>query len=480
MKRTRRLISRIITIAVFVLLGLCLVYTAFRMIVLYRMEQKSKESPKTATVTPGADAPFESVAVEQEDGTTVYTARVVAVGDNLYHKRVIDSGWQEDGTLDYRDMYEHVRAVVQTADLAIADQETVLTDNYDLASGYPRFATPVQAADALVDTGFDVIYSATNHADDYGEDSLVSTVRYWRTRHPEITLLGIHDSREDADTIRIRDVNGIKVAFLEYTYGTNSLGFDGEKSYLLDVFSDGSEKIGEMIRRAKEEADCLIFIGHWGAEDEPMPTEYEKQWAAFLMKQGVDVCIGGHPHNLQPYGWLSDNEGHKMLLFYSLGNFVSNMDKMLELLEGMGCFTIQKTVQPDGTSTVEILEPTVRPMVMHYNYDRTYFRVYFLDDYTEELADEHGLKYSFDPSFSLKNLRRLFDEIMSINVKPSTGTDLLNVKMVWDGSVIDPQGNPVVNRDSISEYQYYYRLGIDITDKQTEYDYTEGYSDGND
>ena len=207
-----------------------------------------------------------------------------------------------------------------------------------------------------------------------------------------------------------------------------------------------------------------------------MPTEFEKQWAAFLMRQGVDVCIGGQPHNLQPYGFLSDNDGHRMLVFYSLGNFISNMDKMLELLEGMGCFTIQKTVQPDGSSSVEILDPVVRPMVMHFDYTRSYFRVYFLDDYSDELAQQHWL--SLKGAFTLRHLQRKFEEIMSINVKPSTGATMLNVRQLWDGTLLDPQGNVVPRPDSESEFEYYYQMGIDIRNTNTDYDYTAGYQDG--
>ena len=407
---------------------------------------------------------------EMPDGTQVYSCSVIAVGDNLYHQAVINSGIKEDGSADYKEIYEFIKPTVQAADLAICDQETILTENINEASGYPRFATPVQAADALVDTGFDVVYSATNHADDYGEEGVLNTIRYWKDNYPEITLLGIHDSPEDADTIKIREVNGIRFAFLDYTYGTNSAGFEGDKSYLLDVFSDGSTKISQMISKAKSEADCVIFIGHWGDEGEPMPTEFEKEWVTFLMHQGVDVCIGGHPHNLQPYTWIYDDSGHRMLVFYSLGNFVSNMDHLLEVLEGMGCFTVQKTVDPDGSSSITVTDAAVRPLIMHYDPTRTYFRVYLLEDYTPELASQHGINLQ-DSSFSLDRLYRKFDEIMFIQVEPSTDTLLLNVKQLWDGTLLDPEGNTVTKPVSLSEFDYYNRLGIDIRDTSAEYDY---------
>lgn len=112
-------------------------------------------------------------------------------------------------------------------------------------------------------------------------------------------------------------MNGIKIAFLDYTYGTNNSGAGEGYEYMIDIFD--KDKITTMIQKAKEISDCIIFVAHWGTEDETMPNEYEKQWAAFLMQQGVDVIIGGHPHVLQPYGQLSDDQGHNTTIFYSLG-----------------------------------------------------------------------------------------------------------------------------------------------------------------
>ena len=118
--------------------------------------------------------------------------------------------------------------------------------------------------------------------------------------YPYIPVLGIHATQEDADTVKTKEVNGIKIAFLDYTYGTNNSGLGDGYDYMLDIFD--KDKITSMIQKAKQVSDCIIFVAHWGTEDETMPNEFEKQWAAFLMQQGVDVIIGGHPHVLQPYG----------------------------------------------------------------------------------------------------------------------------------------------------------------------------------
>ena len=413
---------------------------------------------------PAIDAQKKSAAAKEKPETTattsdVTTASVIAVGDNLYHQSLIDAGASEDGNWNYDKIYTHITDAIKDADIRMIDQETVFTTDHDSVSSYPPFATPTEVGDAIVKAGFNVVESANNHIDDFGEGFLTDTLNFWKTKYPDVTLLGIHDSQEDADTVKIREVNGIKIAFLDYTYGTNVGGIEG-KDYMIDMIR--KEKITTMIQKAKQQADCIIFVAHWGTEDETMPNEYEKQWAAYLMEQGVNVIIGGHPHVLQPYGRISDGKGNETVVFYSLGNFVSTQQKLEELLGGMAKFTIQKTVE-NGKTSIQILTPTVEPLVMHYNSDAGEFGPYMLSDYTEELASQNGVqKYIGDGVFTLDNLKKKFNEIMSMNVTPSTGTNLLDVTIDTDLNMVDSSGNIVEDTDSITAEQYYADKGIDV------------------
>lgn len=413
---------------------------------------------------PAIDAQKKSAAAKEKPETTattsdVTTASVIAVGGNLYHQSLIDAGASEDGNWNYDKIYTHITDAIKDADIRMIDQETVFTTDHDSVSSYPSFATPTEVGDAIVKAGFNVVESANNHIDDFGEGFLTDTLNFWKTKYPDVTLLGIHDSQEDADTVKIREVNGIKIAFLDYTYGTNVGGIEG-KDYMIDMIR--KEKITTMIQKAKQQADCIIFVAHWGTEDETMPNEYEKQWAAYLMEQGVNVIIGGHPHVLQPYGRISDGKGNETVVFYSLGNFVSTQQKLEELLGGMAKFTIQKTVE-NGKTSIQILTPTVEPLVMHYNSDAGEFGPYMLSDYTEELASQNGVqKYIGDGVFTLDNLKKKFNEIMSMNVTPSTGTNLLDVTIDTDLNMVDSSGNIVEDTDSITAEQYYADKGIDV------------------
>lgn len=414
---------------------------------------------------PAIDAQKKAVTTKEKQETEaatgdVTTASVIAVGDNLYHQSLIDAGVSEDGTWNYDKIYTHITDAIKDADIRMIDQETVFTTDHDNVSSYPSFATPTEVGDAIIKAGFNVVESANNHIDDFGEGFLTDTLNFWKTNYPDVTLIGIHDSQEDADTVKIREVNGIKIAFLDYTYGTNVGGIEG-KDYMIDMIR--KDKITTMIQKAKQQADCIIFVAHWGTEDETMPNEYEKQWAAYLMEQGVNVIIGGHPHVLQPYGRLTDDKGNETVVFYSLGNFVSTQQKLEELLGGMAKFTIQKTAK-DGKTSVKILTPTVEPLVMHYNSDSGEFGPYMLSDYTEELASQNGVqKYIGDGVFTLDNLKKKFNEIMSMNVTPSTGTNLLDVTINTDLNMIDSSGNVVEDTASITAEQYYADKGIDIT-----------------
>lgn len=442
--------------------------------IFHQLDYTLIQKPKKEAVEAAALA--KKKAEEEANTPVISTASVIAVGDNLYHTSLYESGQYESGIWNYDHIYANVLDEVQAADIAIIDQETVLTSNHDAVSSYPSFATPTEVGDAVVKAGFDVIESATNHVDDYGYDYMAQTFEFWRTKYPDILVLGIHETQEDANTIKTKEVNGIKIAFLNYTYGTNNSGAGEGKEFMIDIFD--KDKIASDIQKAKEVSDCVVFIAQWGTEDETMPNEYEKQWAAFLLQQGVDVVIGGHPHVLQPYGRLSDDQGNSMLIFYSLGNFVSTQQELPELLGGMAKFTIQKTVLK-GETTVDILTPEVKPLVMHYNHDTGDYGPYMLEDYTEELASQHSVRDLIGDEFTLENLKKKYKEIMSMNVTPSTNTNLLNVKFDGYGNMIDKTtGNVVEDTESIHSWEYYEQLNSqsDANNASESEDGSDGYS----
>lgn len=391
----------------------------------------------------------EAVVSEPE----ITTATVLAVGDNLVQPSLLASGQSESGAWNYDSVYDNLRSDIQAADIAIVNQETPFTADHNAVSGTAPYATPTEVGDALVNVGFNVVTSATALIDDNGTSMLDETLNYWSSQQPDVALVGIHDSQSTAEP-EITEINGIKIAFLNYTFPTYSSQSDSGQN-MVDTFN--TTEVAAAIQKARASADCIIFSANWGKAEEPMPTEYEKEWANFLMEQGVDVVIGTNPNVLQPYGYLTDDAGHNMLIYYSLGNFVTGQETLKQLLGGMASFTIQKTTEGDQTS-IEIQDATLTPLVMHYSYDNKEYRPYKLSEYTDALASAHSVRESIGDEFSLENLQTKYDEIMSMNVTPSTKTTLLDVSFDSDGNMLDASGNYVEDTDSITSSGYYQSL----------------------
>lgn len=455
-------------VSIAVLVVLCLVFNQMD----YTMiRQPAAQAKKAADLQKQKEE--EAAATTQE----VTTATVLAVGDNLVQPSLLASGQSETGAWNYDSVYANLKSDIQAADIAMVNQETPFTTDHSAVSGTAPYATPTEVGDALVNAGFNVVTSATALIDDNGSSMINETLNYWETSHPDVTLVGIHKSQTSTNTAKIVEINGIKIAFLDYTfpaYGSqsgisdNSADTTGSsassgsaatssssKGSMIDTFNTAD--VAAAIKQAKASADCVIFSANWGKTEEPMPTEYEKEWANFLMEQGVDVVIGTNPNVLQPYGYLTDDSGHNMLIYYSLGNFVTGQETLKQLLGGMAAFTIQKTVDGDQTS-IQIQDATLTPLVMHYNYDTPEYAPYKLDDYTDALASAHSVRQSIGDEFSLENLQTKYDEIMSMNVAPSTKTDLLDVTFDSDGNMLDSNGNYVEDNDSITSSWYYQTL----------------------
>ena len=448
-------------VSIAVLVVLCLVFNQMD----YTMiRQPAAQAKKAADLQKQKEE--EAAATTQE----VTTATVLAVGDNLVQPSLLASGQSETGAWNYNSVYANLKSDIQAADIAMVNQETPFTTDHSAVSGTAPYATPTEVGDALVNAGFNVVTSATALIDDNGSSMINETLNYWETSHPDVTLVGIHknqsygsqtvssgDSTDNSDgsanDSASSDTSDSSTGDADSS-GSTDTSTSGKGS-MIDTFSTAD--VAAAIKQAKASADCVIFSANWGKTEEPMPTEYEKEWANFLMEQGVDVVIGTNPNVLQPYGYLTDDSGHNMLIYYSLGNFVTGQETLKQLLGGMAAFTIQKTVDGDQTS-IQIQDATLTPLVMHYSYDTPEYAPYKLDDYTDALAAAHSVRQSIGDEFSLENLQTKYDEIMSMNVTPSTKTDLLDVTFDSDGNMLDSNGNYVEDNDSITSSWYYQTL----------------------
>lgn len=363
----------------------------------------------TPTLTP---SPLPTPTVTPTPTPAPRQVTLLAVGDDLVHGSTLNGGLQADGTYDFNGFYRHLKDEISAADIAIINQETILGGAEFEYSGYPRFNTPDAMGDAIVNAGFDVVLHATNHTMDKGAKGIENCMDFWKTTYPEITVLGIFNSPEAQNTITVVEKNGIRIAMLNYTYSLNGLPLPENKNYLVTLLTwDNRNYIRSQIRQAKEISDFVIVFPHWGTEYVYEPDKDQLFWTTLFAEEGVDLVIGAHPHVLEPVEWKTRPDGGEMLVFYSLGNFISGQIEAPRLLGGMAEITLTE----DENGVIKITESGVIPTVTHYSDhvgDGTY-SAYFLSEYTEELLRTHGIhKRAEESVFTLEDTWALARNIL--------------------------------------------------------------------
>lgn len=339
---------------------------------------------------------------EQEENTIEF----LAVGDNIAHQPIRESGMQADGVWNYDHVYQYVKKDIEAADLSLVTQETVFVEDRNQVSGYPSFGTPPEFGDALVNTGFDVVAHATNHIMDKGSSSIEYTLDWWKNNHPETEIFGIHESQEAADEISVVTCKKLKLAMLDYTYSLNGIDLPSDKQYLVDLFDE--DKAREDIKKAKELADVVIVVMHVGVEYDMDIDEETQQWVDLFLEEGVDIVIGSHPHVVRTMETLTGEDGHKMLVYYSLGNFTSTQNDLPSLLGAMAKITIRKDIKTGG---IQIPEHEFIPLLMYYDRENPAAAIYKLEDYPDELIEKHSVYQANPQKFSKEYYEELFEEI---------------------------------------------------------------------
>lgn len=252
-------------------------------------------------------------------------ADLVFVGDAMQHQAQFDRA-KELGAgngYDFTGCFTYIAPTITEADYAVCNLEVPLGGGPDY-TGFPCFSAPDSYAVALKDAGFDLFLTANNHCLDRHDKGARRTLT-------ALDKLGVdhigtyHDAADREKKVPfIKDINGIKFGFLNYTYGTNGIkATEGAEVALID-----KKKMADEIRRTREAgAEMVVVAIHWGVEYVLLQNKNQEDVANFLIDQGVDMIIGGHPHVIQPMKVVhNDKENKDVLLVYSLGNFISNMN----------------------------------------------------------------------------------------------------------------------------------------------------------
>lgn len=357
----------------------------------------------------GSDSQYMNGTGNRAEESTVSSGiRLVMIGDMLMHMSVVRSGEQPDGSYDYRHLFAEIDEEIQNADLAIVNQETILGGKELGFSGYPNFNSPYELGDAEAEAGFDVVLHATNHALDKNKSGLMNCITFWKTQHPEVAYLGINESQEQQDDdIFLYENNGLTIAILNYTYGTNGISTPRGMPFAVNYLDE--DKVVSDIAKAHTLADFVVVCPHWGTEYNHGIDSYQEKWTRLFLEKDVALVIGTHPHVIEPIEMLEDTDGDQMLVYYSLGNYVNGTSSSGKVADRMVGGMAQVEIGRDENGEAVIMDYGVEPLVCHIAEGSDY-TVYPLAQYTKELADENRIRRQAS-NFSLEYCKDLVHEV---------------------------------------------------------------------
>lgn len=283
------------------------------------------EKRKSNKIADGKSVEIDSVVneVELPEDTTI---TVAVIGDIMCHNTQYNDAY-ENGVYDFNYVFDDIRDELSMADYTVGNLETTFAGASRGYSSYPEFNTPESLAWAIKEAGIDLVCTANNHSLDTRFSGIESTIDY--LDQAGIIHTGTYKSKEAQDTATIVDIQGLKVAFLSFTYGTNGIPVPEGKEYCINLIDD--DFIIDRLNLAKQEdPDIICVFMHWGEEYVKVPNSEQTRLANLLFDNGVNVILGSHPHVLQRMEKVelgTEEEPKEGFVIYSLGNFVSGQVK---------------------------------------------------------------------------------------------------------------------------------------------------------
>lgn len=344
------------------------------------------------------------------------SVNLLAVGDNLVQSNVYLAAQVLAGGAGYNfgPVYENVKPIIQAADVAIINQETLICGgDYEISGTNFNFNSPVELGDAMVDLGFDIFTTANNHMLDKGVGGLASSLDYWdgmMQKYPILTL-GAYRNQTDQETIRVQYIKGMRIAYLSYAEHLNGYSLPEDTEIRIGMTYD-RELIERQIKRAKEVADAVVVAMHWDEEDTTYIREDVKELAQDVVNWGADVIIGTHSHTAETMEYLTRPDGTRGFVFYSLGNFICAQTDNFNVVGEMSSFNL---VKHGDTGAVTVEDIGVMPVITHYDAGYSNLRLYPYNMYTAELANAHALPYTHAypetaKDFGMDTINRIVNE----------------------------------------------------------------------
>lgn len=374
--------------------------------------QNDNQSSSQDTSTKDASAQEIESVVEAEPAPTIAEASFVAVGDNLIHEPIYRQAHERTAKrwYDFRAAYVAVAPYFIFSDFVFINQETIILPSTYEPSTYPRFATPADMANQLIDMGFNMFSIANNHILDRGEQALADSLAFWaEQRTKNIIYSGAFASEDAVYEIPTITKNGITLSLVAFTTTLNGLSLP-KNSSLRVLTSNDEEKIKTLVQKARTMSDIVVVSAHWGEEYVTKPNEYQTQMAQKLADWGADLIVGTHPHVIQPVEEITASDGRNVLVAYSLGNFISAQNQGQRLVGALLSCAFEKNLESGKTIFKDV---TITPVITQYDKNAKNIAVYPITMYTPEQARTHGVKMNtsnFNYNYVLNTVKKVIDQ----------------------------------------------------------------------
>lgn len=278
------------------------------------------------------------------------TVTIRFFGDIMMHTLQIQTADKGEGRFDFSSYYKLMEKYLRDSDLNVGNMEFTLGG--EPYTGYPAFSAPDSFAHYLADSGFNLYLCANNHIFDKSRKGLIRTLDIYRKLAESH---GIHftgaagdEDEEGKNNPLIINIKGVRIAFVNATYGTNSYRGDGWPK--TNILGD-TQKLGKALETADTKADLTVALVHWGSEYILEHGNSQEQQARWLAENGADIIIGSHPHVVQDAEVIKTKD-KVVPVVYSLGNSVSNMSAENTQV---GLMTTLQIVR-HGNGDIEILD----------------------------------------------------------------------------------------------------------------------------
>lgn len=406
-KNTKNLSKKVLCIIVLIVLLFLIIFFKDNFVNLFNSIFNTEIPTSSTTSIDSKSNNITDVSSSIEPITFTFTA----LGDTLCHNtQYWDAYNKQTGIYDFSYVYDDIRSYTEASDITISSLETTFAGEDRGYSNYPTFNTPDSLATALKGIGIDIISTAGNHALDYGYSGLCRSIDV--LNNAGLSHLGTYKSAEEQEQILIKDVNGVKIAFINYTYGTNGIPVPSGKEYCVNLID--KELIKKQISQAKEaKVDMIVACMHWGTEYRTTANSEQKELADFLFKNGVDVIIGNHPHVLEPMEkrtvTLDDGTIKDCFVVYALGNFTA--DQREEITRDSAILNLTITKNSDGKISIDKVNYVPIYMYKNKNISTKKFKILDIEKTISEY--ESGQDTSIGSSV-YNNLKIQLQKIRSI------------------------------------------------------------------